>query len=82
MTEKEHRSKKRKSQSGGDEGVSNKKIKVTYNEPNGQQPVLVSAPGLQAPQIPFKAYAKPLSGKSSNADPRPSTHNILLHSDQ
>lgn len=89
MAEKEHR--KRKRQSNGVDAPSKKvavdgaisgKIKVTYTDDDELHPVLVSAPGLTAPSIPFKPYAKPLSSRHPNATPKPSTHNLLLHSSE
>ncbi|TKA31011.1 hypothetical protein B0A50_01979 [Salinomyces thailandicus] len=91
MAEKE--GKKRKRQSNGVD-VSSKKvalgadkgsnIKVTFsdNRQNGADPVFVSAPGLTAPPIAFKPYAKSTSGKHTNALPKPTTHDLLLQSSQ
>ena len=63
------------------DGANRGSIKVTVQDGDGLHPVLVSAPGLTTPAIPFKAYAKPQSaGQSNDAAPRPSTHNLLLHS--
>ena len=92
MAEKEH-NKKRKRQSN-DINTPNKKVafegtpkstpvKVIFNETSKLHPVLVSAPGLTTPAIPFTAYAKPLSIRNPNeAPPKPSTHSLLLQSSQ
>ena len=88
MAEKE--SKKRKRLSEGVEAPNKKAttqpptnaqlVKVTFNDTSGPHPVLVSSPGLNAPRISFKAYTKPRSTKqSNNAEPKPSTHSLLLH---
>ena len=83
--------KKRKRQSQGhdvpnkkvafDGTASSGKVKVTFTERSGLHPVLVSAPGLTTPSVPFKPYSKTVSAKSSNEGiPKPSTHGLLLHS--
>lgn len=85
MAEKE--GKKRKRQTDGVDGPRTKKaaveggsIKVTHHNQDGLQPVLVSAPGLTAPSIPFDTYAKPLSKEHAQKEVTPGTHNLLLHS--
>ncbi|KAI7187286.1 RNA polymerase I associated factor, A49-like protein [Hortaea werneckii] len=88
MAEKD--GKKRKRQSNGAESSSKKvafgggkgNIKVNYHDGNGLHPALVSAPGLTPPSIAFNPYAKPTSGKKSDAPPKPKTHDFLLQSSQ
>ncbi|KAI7420489.1 hypothetical protein KC336_g9013, partial [Hortaea werneckii] len=88
MAEKD--GKKRKRQSNGAESSSKKvafggekgNIKVDYHDGNGLHPALVSAPGLTPPSIAFNPYAKPTSGKKSDASPKPKTHDFLLQSSQ
>lgn len=85
MAEKD--SKKRKRQSNGVDGPSKKvviagngdKMKVTYSEDTC--PVLLSAPGVNAPKVPFKAWSKATSSKRTGAV-KPATHHLLLHSSQ
>ncbi|KAK3048859.1 DNA-directed RNA polymerase I subunit rpa49 [Extremus antarcticus] len=86
MAEKE--GKKRKRHSNGVDTPSKKvafnrsdgaRIKVTYNGENGSGPVLVSSPGLTAPDLLFKAYKRPLSTPSTN-DVSSDSHELLLHS--
>ncbi len=91
MAEKE--TKKRKRLSNGVE-TANKKValatpaetdivKVTFHDAAGLHPVLVSSPGLNTPKIPFKAYTKPRSSRSSkDGQPKPNTHSLLLHSSE
>lgn len=83
MAEKE--SKKRKRQSNGVETPSKKvaigsgaNIKVSYTEENGV--VLLSTPGVNAPRLPFKAYAKATSTKHTKDPVQPKTHDLLLQS--
>ncbi|KAF2172796.1 hypothetical protein M409DRAFT_49324 [Zasmidium cellare ATCC 36951] len=85
MAEKE--SKKRKRQSNGVDTPSKKvaidaggNIKVSYTEENGV--VLLSTPGVNAPRVPFKAYAKATSTKHANDAVKPKTHDLLLQSSQ
>lgn len=84
MAEKEQ--KKRKRQSDGVESpnkkpTSNTEIRVVHAEGKGLHPVLASTPGLTTPSIPFKAYAKSRNGDhDSQKAPRPSTHDVILHS--
>lgn len=87
MAEKE--SKKRKRQSNGVDTPSKKlaidaggKIKVSYVEDAGLHPVLLSAPGVNAPRVPFKAYFKATSTKHATDDVTPKTHDLLLQSSQ
>ena len=92
MAQKED--KKRKRQANGaeepskrvalDAPKSGEKIKVTFDDENAQSyPVLASTPGLTAPSVGFNAFTKPLKGKSTNdSTPKPSSHDILLHSSQ
>lgn len=81
---------KRKRKSHGDH-VSSKKaalgstdadlVKIHWVEEDASNPVIVSAPGLVTPAIPFTPYAKQLSaGKPFGSSTKPSTHNLLLHS--
>ena len=62
------------------EGGNSESIKVHFSSEGDIRPVLVSSPGLTAPKIPFKAYAKPTSTKYTNDVPEPDTHDLLLHS--
>ncbi|KAK3673673.1 DNA-directed RNA polymerase I subunit rpa49 [Recurvomyces mirabilis] len=58
-------------------------VNVTYLEPEGLHPVLLSAPGLITPSLPFHAYSKPKSTKSTKSAgnlPKPTTHHLTLHS--
>ena len=91
MAEKE--SKKRKRLSNGVESPNKKValttptetdlVKVTFNDAVGLHPVLVSSPGLSTPRIPFKAYIKSRSPKSSKgSQPTPNTHSLLLQSSE
>lgn len=84
--------KKRKRQSNGVETPSKKvaidgggDIAVSHVDDNGLHPVLVSAPGMNAPKVSFKGYSKARSTKnaavSQNAI-KPTTHELLLHSSQ
>jgi len=41
---------------------------------------IASSPGLNAPQIPFKAYGKPNDAGHSSSVPSPVSHSLLLHS--
>lgn len=87
MTQKED--KKRKRQSNGVpkpnkkthvDGEASGTVKVTIAE-EGLPPAIGSAPGLTIPSLPFKAFAKSTSQKErSSAYPKPSTHDLLLHS--
>jgi len=87
MAQKED--KKRKRQSNGVPAPNKKthvdsqasgSIKVTIAD-EGLPPVIGSAPGLTVPSLPFKAFAKSTSSKEkSGAYPRPSTHDLILHS--
>lgn len=88
MAEKEQR--KRKRQSNGAE-TPNKKaaieggnIKVTHAGETGLHPVLLGTSGIQAPAVPFKAYAKPREGskRAEKGDITPATHDLLLQSSQ
>lgn len=83
-------SKKRKRQSNGLD-TPNKKtgldtpttgtIAVTHAQGDGPHPVLAASQGLTAPHIQFNAYARLSTSKpSANGAPKPSTHNLLLHS--
>ncbi|KAK3071775.1 DNA-directed RNA polymerase I subunit rpa49 [Teratosphaeriaceae sp. CCFEE 6253] len=89
MAEKEGR--KRKRQANGahttnkkavteGSGLGSSDIKVTYANEDVLRPVLVSAPGLMPPSIPFEPYVKPLATKHAGSAPKPDTHNVLLHS--
>lgn len=90
MSEKE--SKKRKRQSNGLDAPHKKvavdttqasKIKVVFNNEDGLCPVLISAPGLTTPNLPFKPYTRALSTKVNPSDvPKPDTHELMLHSSQ
>jgi DNA-directed RNA polymerase I subunit RPA49 len=84
----EHSGKKRKRQSNGLD-VPNKKaaldsehVKVSFADGNGLAPVLVSSPGLNTPDISFEGYAKAHSTRHTQRLPRPTTHDLLLHSQQ
>ncbi len=87
------RSSKKRKRSSNDNIVSNKKvaingsaadrIKIQLQDTKGLQPVLVSSSGLRTPDIPFTPFAKSaITGNDNEALPRPSTHNLLLHSSQ
>ncbi|SMR56915.1 unnamed protein product [Zymoseptoria tritici ST99CH_1E4] len=83
MAEKEN--KKRKRQSNGVDTPSKKvavdgTISVSYNDETGLHPVLLSAPGVNAPKVPFKAYTKPVSAKHAGKGVTPKTHEVLLQS--
>lgn len=88
MAQKEER--KRKRQSNGIDSPSKRvaidpveageKIKVTFSENSQLHPALASTPGLTAPTVSFDAFARPLQSKSTNSVPRPSSHDLLLHS--
>lgn len=91
MAEKE--SKKRKRVSNGVPTPSKKvaidpaaggdgTITVSYVDEEGLKPILLSAPGVNAPTIPFNAYAKASSAKAKNGIIKPKTHHILLQSSQ
>lgn len=63
--------------------TNSESVKVTFNDADELHPVLLSSPGLNAPRVPFKAYAKPRSTKQpTNNAPKPNTHSLLLHSSQ
>lgn len=87
MAEKEQ--KKRKRHSNGTDGPSkrvsfsgvNGPLKVSFANKDGLHPILVSAPGLSTPSIPFDPYVQQ-TAKKTNGFPSPHTHNVLLHSDQ
>ncbi|KXS99145.1 hypothetical protein AC578_9797 [Pseudocercospora eumusae] len=79
--------KKRKRQSNGidrpNKRIAGDKIKLIHLDgETGAHPVLLTAPGVKTPQVPFKAYSKPRSSKHANAPVKPSTHDLLLHSSQ
>ncbi|EME43224.1 hypothetical protein DOTSEDRAFT_89151 [Dothistroma septosporum NZE10] len=83
-------SKKRKRPSNGVDTPSKKvaiagngdKVKVIHEEAE-TYPVLLSAPGVNAPGVAFKAYSKAHSSKHTNASRvKPSTHDLLLQSSQ
>ncbi|CZT21597.1 related to DNA-directed RNA polymerase A (I) chain [Ramularia collo-cygni] len=84
--------KKRKRQSNGVDTPSKKvaidgsgTIAVTHVDDNGLHPVLVSAPGMNAPKVAFKGYSKARSSKkaaSSQDILKPATHELLLQSSQ
>lgn len=90
MAQKED--KKRKRQANGVESPSKRvaldpastgeTLKVRFhNEHDRSHPVLASTPGLAAPTVPFRAFAKALKSKTSNdAAPQPHSHDLLLHS--
>ena len=88
MAERTDKKRKRASE---DDDASNKKaaldravpgrIQVVFNGDSKTHPVLASTPGLTAPTIPFKAYAKRRSAKTSYGEsPKPDTHDLMLHS--
>ena len=58
------------------------KMTVTYIEETAMPPVLVTSPGMNAPNISFQPYARPRSTKHSGRPVKPSTHDLLLHSSQ
>lgn len=83
-------SKKRKRQLNVD-AVSNKRtasedaisgrIQVQLTNIDGAEPVLLSTPGLNAPQISFDAYTKSRNDASSDAiSPTPRRSEVILHS--
>lgn len=85
---KEKESKKRKRQSNGVETPSKKvafdadsKVTVSHVEEK-QCPVVLSARGVSAPRVPFKAYARARKDKTTGNSIKPKTHDLLLQSSQ
>ncbi|KAK4569841.1 DNA-directed RNA polymerase I subunit rpa49 [Recurvomyces mirabilis] len=84
MAGPEGKRRKRARDDGDDAAAKSQKIggdvKVTYIEPEGLHPVLLSTPGLITPSLPFDPYTKPKSTKSAGKPPKPTTHHLTLHS--
>lgn len=88
MAEVEGQKRKRKRQSNGIDApnkriASGEKVKLIHLDgEEGAHPVLLTAPGIKTPQVPFRAYSKPKGAKSASAPVKPNSHDLLLHSSQ